>query len=52
MPTPVVLNFNHARRSMPPKHFADYTKPERIEILKELGPVSYTHLTLPTTPYV
>ena len=22
---------------MPPKHFADYTKPERIEILKELG---------------
>ena len=37
MAEPVVLNFNRARRSMPPKHFADYTKDERVEILKELG---------------
>lgn len=37
MAEPVVLNFNRARRSMPPKHYADYTKDERIEILKELG---------------
>lgn len=37
MAEPVVLNFNRARHSMPPKHFADYTKDERVEILKELG---------------
>ena len=26
--------------------------PTLIEALEALGPVSYTHLTLPTTPYV
>ena len=34
---PVILNFNHARAPMPPKHFADYSPQERIAQLKELG---------------
>ena len=33
-----------------PPPFSDYTLPDSIFLLP--GPVSYTHLTLPTTPYV
>lgn len=35
--TPVKLNFSQPRRSMPPKHFADYSVEERISALNELG---------------
>lgn len=35
--TPIPLNFGAGRRRMPPKHFADLTKEERIEAFAELG---------------
>lgn len=35
--TPIPLNFGAGRRTMPPKHFADLTKEERIEVFAELG---------------
>ena len=37
MAQPIELNFTKPRRGLPPKHFADYTQAERIEILAELG---------------
>src|SRR5699024_3375045 len=37
MAQPIELNFTKPRRGLPPKHFADYTEAERIEILAELG---------------
>lgn len=37
MATSIPLNFSTPRRSMPPKHFADLTKDERIAALQELG---------------
>ena len=40
----------------PPKHMADEGAPGVVRLALELRapwePVSYTHLTLPTTPYV
>lgn len=33
----VPLVFEAPKRGMPPKHFADYTEDERVDILKELG---------------
>lgn len=37
MAQPIELNFTKPRRGLPPKHFADYTEAEHIEILAELG---------------
>ena len=34
------------------KGFADSLSKAELEEVQEIGPVSYTHLTLPTTPYV
>ena len=35
-----------------PSAWHDELAPEFLHELEEFGPVSYTHLTLPTTPYV
>ena len=35
-----------------PVHLSSNNEEELIEIFKDVKPVSYTHLTLPTTPYV
>lgn len=37
MATPVKLQFAAPKRGMPPKHFADMTREERIEALAEIG---------------
>ena len=34
------------------KRLSRYSKLNIIEVADEMTPVSYTHLTLPTTPYV
>lgn len=33
----LTLQFAAPKRGMPPKHFADYTEEERVELLKDLG---------------
>ena len=47
--TPLPLVFDEPRgRKKPPRHLADLSAAERKTLLSEAGPVSYTHLTLPT----
>ena len=47
-----VYQFVDVERIDPPKKPIMVRKHEFAEIYQPLSPVSYTHLTLPTTPYV
>ena len=40
------------KRQMAPQFWGITRKDKRFVITTKPGPVSYTHLTLPTTPYV